>query len=131
MRDWLYVEDHCEAIARVLQQAPPGSTYNIGGEAEVDNLTLVERLCDLMDTLGTNLPQTSARSLITFVKDRPGHDRRYAMDITRLRQDLGWQPTVTLDQGLERTITWYLNHPHWWQPLLTPAYQATYAQIYG
>ncbi len=131
VRDWLYVADHCRAIAQVLQQATPGSTYNIGGEAEVDNLTLVERLCDLMDTLGSDLPQSSARCLITFVKDRPGHDRRYAMDISRIRQDLGWQPTVTLDQGLERTITWYLSHRDWWQPLLTPADQATYAQIYG
>ena len=118
VRDWLYVADHCRAIDRVLHQAAPGSTYNIGGDAEISNLVLIQMLCDLMDELAPELPVQSARSLITFVRDRPGHDLRYAMDIDKIQQDFGWSPQVTLAAGLRETIQWYLSHSHWWKPLL-------------
>ncbi|MGF1569255.1 MAG: dTDP-glucose 4,6-dehydratase [Nodosilinea sp.] len=123
IRDWLFVEDHCSALDVVLQRATPGETYNIGGEAEVKNLDLVHLLCDLMDELAQNLPTRPGRDLITFVTDRPGHDRRYAMDISKIRQQLGWSPAVTLEVGLRKTVQWYLDHPTWWQPLLSAGSQ--------
>nr|WP_263971236.1 dTDP-glucose 4,6-dehydratase [Leptolyngbya sp. PCC 6406] len=131
VRDWLYVEDHCSAISAVLHQASPGSTYNIGGNAEVKNLDLVENLCDLMEEMAPDLPVHPVRSLITFVQDRAGHDRRYAMDIRKIQTDLGWSPQVTFKEGLRHTVAWYLDHPDWWQPLLTPDYQAFYDEIYS
>lgn len=131
IRDWLYVTDHCKAIDTVLHQAIPGSTYNIGGNTEVKNLDLIEHLCRLMDEMAPDLPVRPTRSLITFVKDRAGHDRRYAMDISKIQQDLGWSPQISLNQGLRQTVAWYLEHPHWWQPLLTPAYQSFYQEVYG
>ena len=131
IRDWLYVEDHCTAIATVLHQAQPGESYNIGGEAEVKNIDLVGLLCDLMDELAPDLPVRPCRDLITFVKDRPGHDRRYAMDIGKIRRELGWSPSVTLEEGLRQTVAWYLSHRDWWMPLLSAEYQNFYQQIYG
>ncbi|MGD1906666.1 MAG: dTDP-glucose 4,6-dehydratase [Leptolyngbyaceae cyanobacterium] len=131
LRDWLYVADHCHAIDRVLHQAAPGSTYNIGGNAEISNLDLVHLLCDLMDELAPPLPAKPSRDLITFVRDRPGHDRRYAVDIGKIHQDLTWSPQVTLEVGLRKTIDWYLSHSHWWQPLLGEQYQQFYRAIYG
>ncbi|MBD2257262.1 dTDP-glucose 4,6-dehydratase [Pseudanabaena sp. FACHB-2040] len=131
IRDWLYVEDHCRAIDRVLHQAQPGETYNIGGQAEVKNIDLVHTLCDLMDELAEDLPVRPCRDLITFVKDRPGHDRRYAMDITKIQTQLGWSPSVTLEQGLRQTVQWYLTHRDWWMPLLSAEYQSYYRKIYG
>ncbi|MDA0268283.1 MAG: dTDP-glucose 4,6-dehydratase [Cyanobacteria bacterium] len=131
VRDWLYVVDHCRAIDVVLHRAQPGSTYNIGGNAEISNLDLIGLLCDQMDALAPDLPVRPSRDLITFVSDRPGHDRRYAMDIRKIHQDLGWSPQVTLEMGLRQTLQWYLNHPDWWQPLLTAAYQQFYQEIYG
>ena len=130
VRDWLHVEDHCEAIATVLQQATPGETYNIGGNNQVKNLDIVERLCDLMDGFAGDLPVTPARELITFVKDRPGHDRRYAMDISKIQQDLGWQPNYDFETGLKQTVKWYLSHRTWWQPLLSEEYKAYYQKLY-
>lgn len=131
VRDWLYVEDHCNAIDVVLQKGQPGETYNVGGNNEVKNLTLVSLLCDLMDELVPDLPSRPARSLITFVKDRPGHDRRYAIDATKIQTELGWTPTVTVEEGLRRTVEWYLAHRDWWQPLLSEEYQAYYQQVYA
>ncbi|MBW4552659.1 MAG: dTDP-glucose 4,6-dehydratase [Aphanocapsa sp. GSE-SYN-MK-11-07L] len=119
IRDWLFVEDHCSALDCVIQQAQPGETYNIGGNNEVSNLDLVDLLCDLMDEIAPDLPTRPARQLITFVKDRPGHDRRYAIDARKIQADLGWSPAVTLPEGLRRTVEWYVTHPDWWQPLLT------------
>jgi dTDP-glucose 4,6-dehydratase len=119
IRDWLYVEDHCSALDRVIHQAQPGETYNVGGNNEVSNLDLVYLLCDLMDEIAPNLPTRPARQLITFVKDRPGHDQRYAIDARKIKADLGWTPAVTLPEGLRRTVEWYVSHPEWWQPLLT------------
>jgi dTDP-glucose 4,6-dehydratase len=131
IRDWLYVEDHCSALDVVIHQGEPGETYNIGGNNEVKNLDLVHLLCDLMDEMATDLPVRPARSLITFVKDRPGHDRRYAIDATKIRTQLGWTPSVTVEEGLRRTVAWYLSHSDWWKPLLSPEYQAYYQQVYA
>ncbi len=131
VRDWLYVNDHCRALDSVIQQGKPGETYAIGGNNEVKNIDLVHVLCDLMDEMVPDLPVRPARSLITFVKDRPGHDRRYAIDATKLKIELGWSPSVTLQDGLRQTIAWYLAHPHWWQPLLSEDYQIYYQRVYG
>lgn len=119
VRDWLYVMDHCAGLDRVLTQGKPGDTYGIGGEAEVKNIDLVLQLCTLMDAKVLTLPTRPAADLIQFVTDRPGHDRRYAMNIEKIRTSLGWTPSVELREGLEKTIDWYLAHRHWWQPLLS------------
>ncbi|MBD2463114.1 dTDP-glucose 4,6-dehydratase [Oscillatoria sp. FACHB-1407] len=130
IRDWLYVEDHCSALDRVLHHSPPGETYTIGGNNEVKNIDLVTMICNLMDELSPELPVHPAKQLITFVKDRPGHDRRYAIDSTKLRTQLNWQPSVTLEEGLRRTVQWYLTNSNWWQPLLSEEYQAYYKTVY-
>ncbi|UZQ53914.1 dTDP-glucose 4,6-dehydratase [Trichothermofontia sichuanensis B231] len=131
VRDWLYVQDHCRALAMVIHHGQPGETYNIGGCNEVKNLDLVQMLCDLMDELAPELPVRPSRKLITFVKDRPGHDRRYAIDATKLRTELGWEPTVTIAEGLRQTVQWFLNNRDWWQPLLSAEYQDYYQQVYA
>ena len=118
VRDWLYVTDHCQALDLVLHQALPGATYNIGGNNEVKNIELVEILCDLMDELAPNLPVKPARQLISYVTDRPGHDRRYAIDASKIKRELGWEPKVTVEGGLRQTVQWYLSHESWWRPLL-------------
>jgi dTDP-glucose 4,6-dehydratase len=130
IRDWLYVEDHCSAIDTVIHKSKPGETYNVGGNNEVKNLDLVRMLCDLMNELAPDLPVHPAQDLITFVKDRPGHDRRYAIDATKIKTALGWTPSVTVEEGLRRTVQWYLDHPVWWQPLLSEEYQAYYRKVY-
>lgn len=116
IRDWLYVEDHAEALLAVLTRGEVGRSYAIGGEAEARNLDLVRMICAHMDRL--NPSGAPHDRLITFVEDRPGHDRRYAIDPSRVRRELGWSPTVTLDQGLGRTVAWYLGNRDWWEPLL-------------
>lgn len=131
VRDWLYVQDHCRALATVIEQGQPGETYNIGGCNEVKNLDLVQMLCDLMDELAPALPVRPSRQLITFVKDRPGHDRRYAINATKLRTELGWEPTVTVAEGLRQTVRWFLDNRDWWQPLLSAEYQDYYQQVYA
>ncbi|HEY9878442.1 MAG TPA: dTDP-glucose 4,6-dehydratase [Leptolyngbyaceae cyanobacterium] len=131
IRDWLFVRDHCRAIETVLIRAQPGETFNIGGQAEVKNIDLVMTLCDLMDELAEDLPVHPCRDLITYVKDRPGHDRRYAMDISKIQTQLGWSPSVTLEEGLRQTVQWYLTNRDWWMPLLSEEYQTYYHQIYG
>ncbi|MBU6230054.1 MAG: dTDP-glucose 4,6-dehydratase [Cyanobacteria bacterium REEB459] len=131
IRDWLYVGDHCSAIDRVIQRSQPGETYNIGGNNEVKNIDLVHMLCDLMDELAPHLPVRPAHNLITFVKDRPGHDRRYAIDASKIRDQLGWEPAVTVSEGLRQTVQWYLAHPDWWRPLLSPEYQEYYKAVYA
>lgn len=130
IRDWLYVVDHCRALDTVIHQGKPGETYNIGGNNEVKNLDLVKMLCDLMDELASDLPVSPARDLITFVKDRPGHDHRYAIDATKIKNELGWEPSVTLKEGLRETVQWYLRNRHWWEPLLSEEYQAYYRKLY-
>ena len=115
VRDWLYVEDHADALLTVLQKGAIGRTYNIGGENEATNLDLVHKICAILDEKHpSGAPHAD---LITFVADRPGHDLRYAIDPARIRTELGWRPSVTLDEGLERTVQWYLDNEDWWQAL--------------
>ncbi len=113
IRDWLYVEDHCEAIWTVLRKGKAGETYNIGGANQPPNLSIVEEICDLVDELRPDPALTPRRKLIKFVKDRPGHDRRYAMDITKIGRELDWTPRHSLTSGLRATVEWYLTHPEW------------------
>ncbi|MDE3026980.1 MAG: dTDP-glucose 4,6-dehydratase [Paracoccaceae bacterium] len=115
VRDWLYVEDHADALLTVLTRGVLGRSYNIGGENEARNIDLVRMICTILDRLK---PATDKyERLITFVTDRPGHDARYAIDPTRIREELGWRPSVTLEQGLERTVRWYLDNEDWWRAL--------------
>jgi dTDP-glucose 4,6-dehydratase len=113
IRDWLYVTDHCEAIDLVIRNGEPGRTFNIGGHNERSNLDVVNGVCDLIDELRPGTAGTGRRDLITFVTDRPGHDRRYAIDASRIEQDLGWRPTHSFEQGLRATVNWYLDHEAW------------------
>ncbi|HTC24990.1 MAG TPA: GDP-mannose 4,6-dehydratase, partial [Gemmatimonadales bacterium] len=115
VRDWLYVEDHAEALWTVLQRGRIGATYNVGGSSELPNLDVVRRL---LRALG------KPESLISFVRDRPGHDRRYAMDTTRIRSELGWRPRHDFAAGLDATVRWYLAHETWWRRVLSEAYRA-------
>ena len=117
IRDWLYVEDHADALLLVVKKGQVGRSYNIGGNNECTNLELVQLICQILDRLAPS-PKGSYSDLITFVKDRPGHDKRYAIDPTRIRKELGWQPCVTIEEGIEKTVKWYLNNESWWGPLL-------------
>ena len=115
VRDWLYVEDHADALLTVLQKGETGRTYNIGGENERTNLQLVTTLCEILDELRPG--DAPYANQITYVTDRPGHDARYAIDPTRIRNELGWRPSVTVEEGLRRTVQWYLDNEAWWKPL--------------
>jgi len=115
VRDWLYVEDHADALLTVLEQGRVGRSYNIGGENERTNLDLVRMICVILDELRP--AATPYADQIAFVADRPGHDARYAIDPTRIRQELGWRPSVTVEEGLRRTVEWYLDNEDWWRPL--------------
>lgn len=117
IRDWLYVEDHADALLLVLAKGAVGRSYNIGGENERTNLELVKTLCGILDRLRPRDGGCYA-DLITFVTDRPGHDARYAIDPRRIREELGWRPSVTVEEGLEKTVQWYLDNESWWKPLL-------------
>lgn len=123
VRDWLYVEDHCVAIRAVLERGRPGETYNIGGNSERTNIDVVTSICDLLDEMSPHAALGSRRSLITFVKDRPGHDHRYAIDAQKVASELGWQPSEEFESGLRRTVRWYLNHMDWIESLRTGSYQ--------
>jgi dTDP-glucose 4,6-dehydratase len=116
IRDWLYVEDHADALLLVLEKGKIGRSYNIGGENERTNLEMVQTLCKILDRLKPRTAGTYA-DLITFVQDRPGHDARYAIDPSRIRDELGWRPSVTVEEGLEKTVQWYLDNEYWWKPL--------------
>ncbi|MDX1764577.1 MAG: dTDP-glucose 4,6-dehydratase [bacterium] len=113
VRDWLYVVDHCQALLEVLGEGCPGETYNIGGGAERENIQIVNMLCDLIDQRLGRSTTESSRSLIQFVQDRPGHDRRYAIDTTKIENDLGWKPAHAFEQALEATVDWYMNNMDW------------------
>jgi dTDP-glucose 4,6-dehydratase len=122
VRDWLYVEDHCEAIATVLTRGRVGQTYNIGGWNEKRNIDIVETICDIVDEMaGTR--GSLRRSLVTFVKDRPGHDRRYAMDATKIERELGWRPKETFETGIRKTVRWYLEHEEWVHDVTSGSYR--------
>ena len=126
VRDWLFVQDHCEALLQIVAKGRPGETYNIGGNNELRNIDLVRSICDLVDEYrrshASNFPsslQTPASSLITFVTDRPGHDFRYAVDATKLKQELGWQPKQDRVSGFRKTVQWYLDNQSWWENILS------------
>ncbi|HEY4744515.1 MAG TPA: dTDP-glucose 4,6-dehydratase [Desulfuromonadaceae bacterium] len=130
VRDWLHVRDHAAAVETVLKQAAPGSVYNIGGNNEWRNIDIVNLVCDLLDArLGR--PVGENRRLITFVKDRPGHDRRYAIDAARLKRDLSWEPAYTFETGIAETIDWYLANQEWVGEVTSGAYRDYYIQQYG
>jgi len=122
VRDWLYVQDHCEAIATVLHRGRAGQTYNIGGWNEKRNLEIVHAICDLVDEMAGSRG-ASRRELIAFVKDRPGHDRRYAMDATKIERELGWRPRETFETGIRKTVRWYLDHKDWVQDVTSGSYR--------
>ncbi len=128
-RDWLWVQDHAAAIDRVYHRGATGETYNIGGNNEWKNIDLVQQLCDIMDEL-LQRPAGASRQLITFVKDRPGHDRRYAIDASKIRHELGWEPSIRFEEGFRRTAQWYLDHPGWLQEVLSGAYRDYYRKQY-
>lgn len=130
IRDWLYVRDHCRAIARVLEAGQPGQTYNIGGHNEIANIDIVRRICALLDTLRPHSDGASYAEQITFVPDRPGHDRRYAIDASKIQRELGWQPAETFDTGIRKTVQWYLDNPAWVQGVQSGAYREWVAQQY-
>jgi len=131
IRDWLFVEDHCEAIWTVLRSGEPGETYNIGGDNQPTNLEIVQALCEILDQMVPDSPYLPHRQLIRFVTDRPGHDRRYAMDITKIGSNLGWQPNESLKSGLRRTVDWYLLHPEWVETIFRQGdYQGWLAKNY-
>lgn len=129
-RDWLWVKDHASAIDAVFHRGRDGETYNIGGNNEWTNIALVEKLCDIMDEL-LGRPPGSSRQLITFVRDRPGHDRRYAIDASKIREELGWTPSIRAEEGFRETARWYLDNEEWLQHVRSGAYQAYYDAQYG
>lgn len=125
IRDWLYVEDHVRALVEVLAKGRIGETYNIGGHNEQKNLAVVEKICDLLEELQPIKPTgvSQYRDLISFVKDRPGHDARYAIDASKIECEIGWHPRETFESGLRKTVIWYLQNQNWWQRVLNGAYQ--------
>lgn len=124
IRDWLFVEDHARALYKVVNEGEVGETYNIGGHNEKANIEVVKTICALLEELQPNKPAgvESYESLITYVKDRPGHDVRYAIDATKIAQELGWTPEETFESGIRKTVEWYLNNPQWWQRVLDGSY---------
>jgi dTDP-glucose 4,6-dehydratase len=131
VRDWLYVEDHCRAIARVLAAGRLGETYNIGGCNEKPNLEVVHVLCETLDALRPRSDGASYKTQITFVKDRPGHDRRYAIDARKIERELGWRPQETFESGIRKTVQWYLDHPDWVEGVTSGAYRQWLSTQYG
>lgn len=123
IRDWLYVRDHCSAIRRVLEAGVPGETYNIGGWNERANLDVVHTLCDILDELSPKAGGGSYRDQITFVTDRPGHDRRYAIDARKIEAELGWRPAETFESGIRKTVRWYLNNAEWVRGVASGSYR--------
>lgn len=123
IRDWLYVEDHCRAVDHVIRLGEVGSTYNIGGHNEWTNISIVHLLCDLLDEMKPRGASGSYRNLITFVKDRPGHDRRYAIDAGKIQRELGWVPQETFNTGLRKTISWYLENQNWVESIMSGKYK--------
>jgi len=131
VRDWLYVEDHCKALQLVLQRGRVGEIYNIGGHREKTNLEVVKTLCKMLDKICPDSPYLPHASLITFIKDRPGHDRRYAINSSKIEKELGWRPKETFETGLEKTIRWYLENSKWVESVQTGAYREWIHRQYG
>jgi len=130
VRDWLYVKDHCSAIRRVLEAGKLGETYNIGGWNEKPNIEIVHTVCALLDELRPD-PQGPYSRLITHVKDRPGHETRYAIDARKIERDLGWRPAETFATGIRKTVQWYLDHPEWVQRVQSGTYRDWVAHHYA
>ena len=122
VRDWLFVDDHARALQAVFERGAPGRTYNVGGDAERKNIEVVRAICTILDQKRPRADGKPYADQITFVTDRPGHDQRYAIDAARLRDELGWTPSVTFEQGIERTVAWYLDNQAWWQDILDARY---------
>ena len=131
VRDWLFVDDHCAAIRAVLRNGRIGETYNIGGNSECANLDVVTTICDLVDEMRPRAQAGPRRELITYVKDRPGHDRRYAIDASKISRELGWQPAERFESGLRRTVRWYLDHSSWVDSVRTGAYLKWISENYS
>ena len=123
VRDWLYVDDHANALCKILFEGEKGESYNVGGNAEVSNLDVVRNICRLLDELSPRPGMSKHEEQIDFVADRPGHDYRYAIDSTKIRNELGWKPIETFETGLRRTVEWYLANSSWWKPILTGEYR--------
>lgn len=131
VRDWLFVEDHCSAIRTVLEHGRPGETYNIGGNSERANIDVVTMICDFVDEVRPRPDGDSRRKLITYVQDRPGHDRRYAIDARKITRELGWKPSVDFEGGLRKTVRWYLENAEWIDSVRTGAYREWITQNYA
>ena len=131
IRDWLYVKDHCSAIRRVLEAGQPGETYNVGGWNEKPNIEIVQTICKLLDSLRPRVDGQNYASQITYVADRPGHDRRYAIDARKLERELGWKPVETFDTGIAKTVRWYLENPQWVENVQSGAYRDWVGMQYG
>jgi dTDP-glucose 4,6-dehydratase len=131
VRDWLFVEDHCAAIRAVIENGRPGETYNIGGNSERANIDVVTTICDLMDEMRPQAGATPRRGLITYVQDRPGHDRRYAIDASKITRELGWTPDEQFETGLRKTVRWYLENSEWVNSVRTGAYRDWIAKNYA
>lgn len=130
VRDWLFVEDHAAAIDLIFHKGRPGETYNIGGANEWKNIDLIRKLCKIMDEKLQREPGTS-ESLISFVKDRAGHDQRYAIDFTKLKNELGWEPSLQFEEGLRKTVDWYLSNEEWLNAVTSGDYQHYYQEQYS
>jgi dTDP-glucose 4,6-dehydratase len=128
IRDWLYVEDHCRAIDLVFHSGKSGETYNVGGDNEIRNIELVKLICTILDESIGGEPK---ERLLTFVKDRPGHDRRYAIDASFVEKELGWKPQYTFDEGLRQTVKWYLDHGSWLEACINGNYLKYYEEMYN
>lgn len=131
VRDWLYVTDHCEAIRTVLVHGKPGETYNVGGRNELKNMDVVNTICSVLDEFRPNDPVVPHHKLITFVKDRPGHDRRYAMDVSKIEVELGWRPQETFETGIRKTVRWYIENESWVEAVTSGAYRQWMAKQYS
>jgi dTDP-glucose 4,6-dehydratase len=131
VRDWVFVADHCEAIRAVLARGRPGETYNIGGNNQKPNIEVVETICSILDELSPEDPVVPHRQLITFVQDRPGHDRRYAIDASKIERELGWKPRETFETGLRKTVNWYIDHLDWVKEVTSGSYRQWVATHYS
>jgi dTDP-glucose 4,6-dehydratase len=144
VRDWLFVDDHCRAIDHILAAGRPGRTYNVGGHSERENIDIVNLICDMTDALFSETPflrnrfpdcpaacGASSQSLINFVADRPGHDRRYSIDCTGIERALGFSARTTLDDGLRRTLQWYVDNEPWWRQVMDGSYRSWVRRQYG
>jgi len=122
IRDWLYVEDHCDAVYTVLQHGEIGETYNVGGNNEIRNIDIVKTICAILDEMRPSPNGKSYGNLISFVKDRPGHDFRYAIDASKIKTELGWTPKETFESGIKQTIEWYIENESWWRKIQDKTY---------